>query len=106
MEVPRPGVQSPSLSFIDNHILKKFNLFDSAILPYALYLKNTTFCFVLFLLLPFRATSTAYGSSQARGQIRATAASLNHSPWQHWILNPLSDARDGSCILMDPSQVR
>ena len=33
---------------------------------------------VLFCLL-FRATSTAYGGSQARGQIRATAASLYHS---------------------------
>jgi len=30
-------------------------------------------------LLLFRATSTAYGGSQARGQIRATVASLRHS---------------------------
>ena len=25
---------------------------------------------------------------------------LHHSLWQHWILNPLSKARDGTCILM------
>jgi len=29
--------------------------------------------------LPFRATSAAYKSSQARGQIRAAAAGLHHS---------------------------
>ena len=34
-------------------------------------------CFVLFLL--FRATPAAYGSSQARGQIRGAAAGLHHS---------------------------
>ena len=26
---------------------------------------------------------------------------LHHSSWQHWILNPLSVARDRTCILMD-----
>ena len=31
---------------------------------------------------------------------------LPHSSWQRWILNPLSEARDWSCILMDTSQVR
>ena len=34
---------------------------------------------VLFFLPFFRATPTAYGNSQARGQVRATAASLGHS---------------------------
>ena len=34
--------------------------------------------FILFFLL-FRATLTAYGGSQAGGQIRATAAGLRHS---------------------------
>ena len=41
----------------------------------------------------FRATPEAYGSSQARGQIGATAASLHHSAWRPWILNPMSEAR-------------
>ena len=69
----------------------------------------------------------AYGSSQARGPIRARAASLPHSltTWdlsrvwdqhhsspQHWIPpprpgpnNPLSRARDQIRILMDTSQI-
>ena len=28
---------------------------------------------------------------------------LHHSSWQSLILNPLSEARDQTCILMDPS---
>ena len=35
--------------------------------------------FFFLLLLLFRAVPVAYGSSQARGQIRATAACLHHS---------------------------
>ena len=30
---------------------------------------------------------------------------IHHSPWQHQILYPLSEARDGTCILMDPRQI-
>ena len=30
---------------------------------------------------------------------------LHHSSWQHWILNPLSEAKDRTCILTDSSQV-
>ena len=71
-------------------------------------------------LFLFRATPMAYGGSQARGQIRGTAAGLHHShsnarselvfnlhlsPWQRQILNPLSKARDQTLLLMDPSQV-
>ena len=29
----------------------------------------------------------------------------HHGFWQRWILNPLSEARDQACILMDTSQV-
>ena len=63
----------------------------------------------------------AYGSSPARGRIRAAAAGLHHSHsntrselhlqptlssfWQHWILNPLSKARDQTCILLDTSWI-
>jgi len=61
----------------------------------------------------------AYGNSQARGQIRAAAASLRQSHsnagsklhlqptpqlMKRRILNPQSEARDGTCILMDTSQ--
>ena len=62
----------------------------------------------------------AYGSSQARGQIGAAAAAhitatatampdlscicnLHHSSWQHRVLNPLSEARDQTHVLMDTS---
>ena len=31
---------------------------------------------------------------------------LHHSSWQEGILNPLSKARDQTCILMDPNQIR
>ena len=62
----------------------------------------------------------AYGSSQARGPLGATAASLDtatatqdpscvcelhHSSWQWWILNPLSEARDRTCNLLVPSWI-
>ena len=67
----------------------------------------------LLFLFFFRATPAAYGNSQARGQIRAAAAyttatakpdlshtcDLYHRLWQHWILNPLSEARDQTLIL-------
>ena len=68
------------------------------------------------LIFLFRDAPTAYGSSQTRGLIRATAAglptatampdashicNLHHSSWQRQILNPQSKARDGTHILMD-----
>ena len=74
-----------------------------------------------FILLLFRATPVAYGNSQARSWIRATAADystgtvtkdlscfcdLHHSSQQYQILNPLKEARDQTQILMDTSWVR
>ena len=60
----------------------------------------------------------AYGSSQGRGLIGAQAyatatatqnpsrvCDLRHSSQQHQILNPLIEARDRTCILMDTSQI-
>jgi len=61
----------------------------------------------------------AYGASQARGRIElqlpayiATAVQdpscvcdLHHSSQQHQILNPLNEARDRTCVLMDASQI-
>ena len=68
----------------------------------------------LFALL-FRAASVAYGGSRPRDRIRAYATAtatqdasrecdLHHSSWQCRILNPLSEARDGTCILVVTSQ--
>ena len=62
----------------------------------------------------FRATPTAYTGSQLgvelelqpRAYTTATAmpdlscvCDLHHRSWQHWILNPLSEARDRTCVL-------
>ena len=67
----------------------------------------------LFVYLLFRTEPMAYGSSQARGKIRATVAglipdpshvcALHHSSQQCQIPNPLSEARDQTRILMNPS---
>ena len=83
--------------------------------------------FSFFLCLLFRAASAAYESSQASSQIgaaagrlscsswpmlqpqpcsiRAPICNLHHSSQQHRILNPLSKARNQTCILMDISWV-
>ena len=77
--------------------------------------------FILFYFIwLFRATPLAHGSSQARGQIGAIAAGLYHSHSnsrsmphlqpapqspQCQILNPLSKAKDQTCVLMDTGQI-
>ena len=74
--------------------------------------------FVVAVFL-FRAAPLAYGRFQARGQIGAVAANLCHShsnmgsklplrptSQRCWILNPLSEARDRTLILMDGGWVR
>ena len=76
-----------------------------------------------FFFLLFSTAPEAYGSSQARGRIRAVDFGLHHSrskamqdpSWicdlhhrseQSRILNPLIKARDQTCILMDTNQIR
>ena len=88
-------------------------LFHIALPSFSRFIEKKIFFFWLF-----RAALAAYGSSQARGRIRAVAAGLHHShrkrkiqavsatyaiatSQQHRILNPLSKARDRTCILMD-----
>ena len=82
--------------------------------PSFIYLLILTFCL-------FRAAPTAYEGSQARGRIGAVkllacttatamqdptcVCDLHHSSRQHKILNPLSKARDRTCVLMDTSQI-
>ena len=48
--------------------------------------------------LPATATATAT-------QDLSFVFDLHHSSWQHWILNPLSEARDWTYNLMVPSQI-
>ena len=59
----------------------------------------------IFFFLLFRATLMAFRGSQAWGRIRAVAARLYHNSQQCWIFNPLSEAWDQTCVLMDPSQI-
>ena len=76
--------------------------------------------FFFFSFFLFRATPMAYGSSQVRGLIGATAAGCttatamwdpsqvcnqHHSSQQCQIPDPLSKARDQTHILMDPRQI-
>ena len=77
--------------------------------------------FLIYSFIYFRAAPAAHKGSQARGQIRATAAGLHHShsnlesephlwpiyhsSWQWRILNPLSEARDRICNLMVLSRI-
>ena len=65
-----------------------------------------SFFVFLFLFCFFSAAFMAYGGSQARRQIGATAGGLHHSLWQCQILNPLSEARDQTCVLTDDSKIR
>ena len=60
-----------------------------------------------YYVLLFGSASSTYGSSQSRGRIGVTAASLHHSSWQHQILNPLSEDMDWIHIFfMDNNWVR
>ena len=46
----------------------------------------------------------AYTTATATWDL-SLVCNLHHSSQQHCILNPLSEARNRTCILMDPSQV-
>ena len=72
--------------------------------------------FILFYFCLFRAAPLVYGNSQARGWIRAIAASNSNSgsepclpptpsSQQCQTLNPLSEARDQNHVLMNTTQV-
>ena len=74
-----------------------------------------------FFFCLFRAQPMAYGGSQVWVESKlqplayATATAmrnpshvcdLHHSSWQCWNLNPLSEARDWTCVFKDASQIR
>ena len=46
----------------------------------------------------------AYATATATQDL-SYVCDLHHSSWQCWILNPLKEARDQICILIDTSQV-
>ena len=55
------------------------SIFSYACSPPVCLWRNVYYFIFFYLVLGFRATPTVYGSSQARGPIRATAAGLPHS---------------------------
>ena len=46
----------------------------------------------------------AYATATAMPDL-SRVCDLYHSSWQHWIFNPLIEARDQTCVLMDTSQI-
>ena len=75
---------------------------------------------IFFSFFYFKAAPAAHGGSQARGLIGVVAAGLHHSqsnarsephlqPTPQLmatpVLNPVSEARDRTCVLMDPNQI-
>ena len=86
-------------------------------------LLHQLFCtdIVIIIIFVLGGHTLAYGGSQARGRIGVTAASLypatatpdpshvfdlQHSSWQHQIINPLSKARDQTHNLKVPRWIR
>ena len=81
--------------------------------------KRLSLCAFADTVHPHRNTLAAGAGlqHQTRGPIGAVTAglhsshsnagsNLHHSSWQHWILNPPSEARDQTSILLDASWVR
>ena len=102
-------------------LINQMFIYDNLISSYSPVgnIRSQFFGFCFFFLL-FRVTPTVYGGSQARDQIRATAAGkrhshskagselsvdLHHSSWQCQIPDPLSEARDQTRILVDSSRI-
>ena len=103
------------MSLLDNLLLFSFSFLNA---PPCICIFSLIDVLLLFFL-PFglfRVAPMVYGGSQARGWIRAGAASLHtdtttpdpshvydlyHSSWQCQILNPLNEARDQTSVLKD-----
>ena len=74
--------------------------------PGAPFAQNQTpfgFGFIYFFLLG--ATPLAYGKFPGKVFKHSCSCQAILQPQQHGILNPLNEARDQTCILMDTSQV-
>ena len=99
------------------YLIALFIIHVSVLIRVQFYLLNKiNLCVFYFLLFGW---PTAYGDAQARSLIRAVATGRHQSHsnvgsesvtytiahWQHWILNPLSGARDQTHILMDASWI-
>ena len=60
------------------------------------------FCFLRF----FFGHPVVYGDPQARDQIQAAVVTCTTTVTMLDPFNPLSEARGGTCVLMDTSQIR
>ena len=81
-------------------------------------IKNTFFSFFFFVFLGPHLQHIEVPSLGAESELQplayttATAVpdpshvcDLHHTSWQRWILNPLNEARNRTCVLMDTSQI-
>ena len=59
---------------------------------------------VLRLWVELELQMLAYTTATATRDLSRTC-DLHHSSWQRQILNPLSKARDGTCVLVDTSWI-
>ena len=110
-DAPAP---SPHLSFLSSlRSIPCASLVMSGFLS-TYSVSDTIHVYFFFFIFLFRAVPLAYGGSQARGRIGATAAGLrhshsnsdpshvcdvHHSSRQCQIFNPRSEVRDQACIL-------
>ena len=102
------------MSFFQIHQNSDIWVFIHAHIPRC-SLQHNLFFIYFFVFGLFRAEPTTYGNSQARGRIGAVPTGLRHSHsnarsephlWHHSsrqrrILNPLNEARNRTCVLMD-----
>ena len=72
--------------------------------PRSVHEEQTPFLFLSFF--PLLELQGHMEVPRLGGQNGAMAAGLHHGSEQCRILNPLSGARDGTCILMDTSRIR
>ena len=82
----------------------------------AWYLSHFSLCFFFFLGphlqqmevprlgVELELQLLAHTTTTATQELRHIC-NLHHSSWQHWIVNPLNEARDQTCNLMNTSQV-
>ena len=103
--IPGPGTST----CCRHHQKKKYKWYLPIICLSLFYVRvNMFYLFIYLFSYLFRAAPMANGKVpklQARGRIRTAAASLDHRSWQHRILNPLSKARDQTCVFMHTSWI-
>ena len=80
------------------NFLSFFSFFFGFLGPHLRHMEVARLEVKLELQLPTTATATATWDP-------ICICNLHHTSWQRWIPNPLSKARDWTCILMNTSQI-